>query len=351
MSSRFDILSETIIGPLHRFRKNYLNTELLQSGCDKLANFIYNSSKETAIIMLFFNAVSVISSHLAQIRGLKKSKRENKDYLITQEKKELGLDLVFSIIPPFLMNNALRKTFESGKIITKSADDKIRNTCVLELGLSKDDLYNTSHIRPVRETILNGAHERLTAVLNKYKNMPEIVHTGISKVKDGLEKSKFFLGPGILPTPSLEDHAIALDTKFKDCPEILKDKGFYNGKAYDDLSGMINGWLIIATLAYTIIASNVLLPILKNKLAKREYDKQLAKMGETRESIKRKKRFEYNNNPIETNNNIFTTFSINNIQSSVKQTDDLNNFNREIPQNEIFKSFSNISNNYGNIKF
>ena len=44
---------------------------------------IFEKSKEMPVIMLGLNAISTLSSHISQINGLRKSKRENKDYLIT----------------------------------------------------------------------------------------------------------------------------------------------------------------------------------------------------------------------------------------------------------------------------
>ncbi len=317
MKTPMKILQDYIIVPAHKFYKDFLSKNARHSYCKNVANFIFNCSKETALIMLFFNAVSILSSHISQIGGLKKSKRENKEYLITQEKKELGLDLVLTIIPPFMLNNFLKKKLEAGLITTKEAREKLINLAAPVVGASRDELYSIEHIRPLKETVSTIITRGTSAILKHTKKMPKSIENVVRNIDTGLKKKLPNFAEQI-PKPNLEDIATDLDNLAKEkkvSKTILKQ--FRNGSAYDELCGQINGLLIITTLAYTILASNVIMPILKNKLANREYEKQLAKMGETKESIKRKKRFEYNNVPIlKPDNDIFNIFSDTNLTIS-----------------------------------
>ncbi len=297
MKNPVKYLQDLVIVPVYKFYKNFLSKNARHSYCKNIANFIFNYSKETALIMLFFNAVSILSSHIAQIGGLKKSKRENKEYLISQEKKELGLDLILTIIPPFLLNNFLKKKLDAGLLTTPEAREKLINIAAPVVGVARDELYSTDHIRPIKETVSSVLSRGTTAIMQN-KKTPKFLFNSVKNLDKKLKSTlpNYALK---LPAPNLEDICTDFNNLAKDkriSPKVLKQ--FRNGSAYDELCGQNNGILIMATIAYTILASNIIMPILKNKLANKEYEKQLAKMGETKESIKRKKRFEYNNFPV-----------------------------------------------------
>lgn len=301
MKTPKSFIQDNILVPAYQFRKNYISRSAVYSCCNKVANFIFDKSKETALIMLVFNAVSIMSSHIAQIRGLKKSKRENKDYLITQEWQEMGLDLLFTIIPPFMLNNYLMKKLDSGQWTTKSARDKLLYTITPTVGVAKEELYNTSHIKPVRETV-GSIVAQATNKLHKVKNLPECVEKAIKYI----EKN-----PNVrLPDPNKAIPMASMEDITTDFDVIRKRafKGFYNGSAYDDISGQRNGMLILATLGYTILASAIITPILKNKLANRSYERRLKKMNETPDSLKRKQRFDYVNHSVSDNSDVFGSF-------------------------------------------
>lgn len=320
MKTPMNILQDFVVVPLHQVYKKVFSKKARGKFFNTVTDFIFDCSKETALIMLVFNAISIMSSHIAQIGGLKKSKRENKEYLITQEKQELGLDLILTIIPPFMLNNFLKKKLESGEITTREARDKLINVVAPVVGASRDELYSTEHIRPIKETLASVTSKLSTTILKKNQKLPAKVEDVIRKV-DKKAKSILPDAATILPSVSLEDIASDFDNLAKEkriSSGILKK--FRNGSAYDDLCGQNNGILIMTTIAYSILASNIIMPILKNKLSNRSYEKQLAKMGETKESIKRKKRFEYNNAPIlsDKDKNFFNVFS--NSDNSVTRT-------------------------------
>ena len=230
--------------------------------------------------MLVFNAISILSSHISQIGGLKRSKRENKDYLINQEWKELGLDLLLTIVPPFVLNNYLMKKFDSGEWTTRSARKYLIDTIAPTVGASRKELYNTDHIKPFKETVVDSFQELIRSV-KKSGKLPKGLNSKIPMPPTKVINK--------IPMVSMEDITTDFDLVRKG-----QFKAFRNGKAYDEINGQRNGLIILATIAYTVLASNVIMPILKNKLANHSYKKKLEKMGETPESMKRKKRFSFN---------------------------------------------------------
>lgn len=343
MKTPLNLLQDSIIVPLYKFQKDFLSKNAVHASCKKVANFVFNCSKETALIMLIFNAVSIMSGHISQIGGLKKSNRENKDYLISQEKKELALDLGLTIVPPFLLNNYLKKKLESGAITTPEAKEKLVNLVAPVVGVSKDELYSTAHIRPIKETIASVCSKFTDAILKNDKKMPKALEETLINL-DQKFKSKLPDYVSKFPSPTLEDIATDFDNLAKEnkiSQGILKK--LHNGSAYDDLCGQNNGILIMATIAYTILASNVVMPILKNKLANRSYEKQLAKMGETRESIKLKNKFKQCSYSTFEDSDIFTPFG--NTDSSLsknKETNIFDSFNPP-PKKDTFSSFNAYS--------
>ncbi len=318
MNTPKDFLQNNVFGPAYQFYKNYIGKSARHTYCKNIANFIFNRSKETAVIMLFFNAVSILSSHISQIGGLKRSNRENKDYLINQEWKELGLDLVLTIVPPFLLNNFLMKKFDSGQWTTKSSREYLIDTIAPTVGATRNELYNTDHIKPFKESVSDVKNTAIKFIKD-FKYTPDSIREKIPTPKIKARMSVPMVGMDDITT----DFDLIRNSNFKK---------FYNGKAFDEISGQRNGMLILATIAYTVIASNVIMPILKNKLSNHSYLKQLEKRGETVESVKRKKRFSYNANPVLTinDNDLFKDF----IPISDKQTINNNifsNFNKTYP--------------------
>lgn len=352
MKTPKSFIQDYILAPAYQFQKNYVSRSALYSACNKVSNFIFKKSDDIPLILLFFNSVSIVSSHIAQINGLKKSKRENKDYLITQEWKEFGLDLLFTVIPPFLLKNFLEKKFYSGQWTTKSARKHLLDTITPTIGAAKDELYNTSHIKPLRES-LGAVIAQITNSIKKISNLPKPVSNLIKLIEKNPnvklpDPNKF------IPMATMKEIAVDFDKV-----RHKKFKGFYNGSAYDEIIGQMEGMTIIATLAYTILASSVITPILKNKLANRSYEKRLQKMGETTESINRKKRFEYTNNSLTSETKVFDVFSnFDNSISSLSKGLVIQNEDKELSLNSLkndgsfgnFEVFNRICNASSNIK-
>ncbi len=277
MNSPIKILQDKILIPLYNFQKENLSRSTLFKVCNGFGNFIADKSSDMPFILLFGNALSIISSHWAQIRGLKKSDRKNKDYLITQEYKEFGLDMLFTIIPPFLLKNFLEKKLYSGQWTTKSARQNLLDVVAVGAGASKEDLYNITN-KPLKEIIGNWTAQ-LTNYLKKIHNLPQ----SVKKIINFIEKNPNVRLPDpnqIIPKASLNQVCIDCDTKAKDLC-----KNFYNGSAYDEIIGQIEGIIIIATLLYTILSSSIITPILKNKLSNKAYDKKMENAKKTELNI------------------------------------------------------------------
>lgn len=275
MKSPLTKFNEKILGPAYHFIDDHFGRSARHGYCKSIANFIFEKSIDMSLIMIVLNSFSLISSHIAQIKSLKKSKRENKDYLINQEKIELGLDLCLTTVPPTMINHVLRKQLEGGKISTKKTLHNLRYVVAPAAGVKEKELCDTSHILPYWENVKNGINSIGYAIKTKCKFIPKEIR----------KKLKFH-APDLnvrVPSATITDMAIDADISMK---SGFKD--LYNHKAYDDIVGGINGTLIISTFLYLTLISNILMPIIRNLLANRRYKKELERSGETSESLKRK---------------------------------------------------------------
>ncbi len=297
MQNPAEFIRNNVLAPSYNFYKQYIGKSARHRYCQSLANFMFEKSQDTAFVMLIFNALSIFSSHLAQIRGLKKSNRENKDYLISQERVELWLDLALTTIPPSIINHTLKKKLEGGEITTKLTRKNLTTVVAPAAGVQIKELCNTDHIPPYWQNMKQSAKSVLNNIKKTLKDKPKALWDFLN-IKD-IQTAE------TLSAPKMSDIAIKADLHPND-----DFKKLYNGKAYDDIIGGINGATILATIGYTIVVSSIVMPIIKNLIANYSYKKQLEKMGETPESIKRKKKYNdlmmsYNETK---DSNIFNTF-------------------------------------------
>ena len=335
MNMPFDILSKYVCGPIHRLRIKYFSRSALYNCCNTMANFIFEKSKDLPVVMIALNSLSLLSSHLAQINALKKSNRENKDYLINQERAELGLDLIFTTVFPSMINNALRKKLEGGQFTTRMTEYNLKNVVAPAAGVTEKELCDTSHILPFWKSVKSSINSLGLAVKKKMKSKPKELWKILNFKEPDLNKA--------VPTVSLFD--IAVDA---DASKRSGFKNLYNGRAFDDMVGAVNGTLIITTILYLIVVSNMLMPIIKNLLANRAYKKQLEKAGETPESIKRKMKYASLRTDISLNDNnkIFSEFLNNNpVKSDNISNVSYKKANFNAPKNNIFKDFKNYNSN------
>ena len=325
------LLQENLTEPVARFYRNFLSRDAISKGLQKTSNFIYDRSSDPSFMMIFFTSFSIISSHLAQLNGLRKSKRENKDYLMQQEKVELGLDIALSVLPTFALNRFLSKKFDSGAWATESSRHKLVREISKVIGADNNDLYDTSHIVPIKEKIVDG-YNAFKGFLARNKHIPEAIQEKINFKP--INKNK------VTPAPKFVSLLLEYDDIKKGTSKVMR-----NGKAMDDLGNSRNGMLVMATLGYTILATNVIMPILKNLLTNRTYKKELAEKGETPESIRRKKRYTFNTNPVlYTNSNEFSALSsINNTSKDSLYHQNLKNisqYNNVNAQRTVFKDIT-----------
>ncbi len=289
------------IAPLYKFRKKYLSSDAIYKYCHKFSGFVFKRSTDMALIMILLNGLAIYLAHNAQIAGLEKSHRENKDFLIGQEKVEKKLDLVFTLIPPVLIDNFVQKKLESGQFITRLTENNLKYKIAPAGGVLIQELGDISYIKPFRK-VLYGAVCNLGLYIKKLmKSKPE-------KLWKKLNIQKPFLNEAV-PAANIFDIAIEAEAATEN-----KIEGLYNKSAYDDTVGQFEGLRKIVSISSLIIISYLLMPIVKNKLAAYNYKKYLEKIGETPESLKRKnlynslKNIEFNKD----NKNIFREFNTDN---------------------------------------
>ena len=310
--------------------KKFLCPTALAKGTKKFSSFVYKHSFSPALMMIFFNSFGIISSHLSQINGLRKSNRENKDYLINQEKKELFLDSLLTVIPPFIINRLIGNKFKAGKWASPEQLKLLETEISAVTGTVDEDFYA---VMPL------SFRETFTKFVENTKEKIKDSNYFTQEFKDKIE-----IHPGVknkkIPGDDLENIFLKFDNIMKGQAPKMR-----NGFAYDEFMTCRSGIITIATLAYTMVAMSIIMPILKNKLANNTYKKELARIGETPESIRRKKRFAYNENPVyNTNSGLFSSLS-HNVSSTKKDIhkqnlDVISKNSQYIKKNTVFSDFA-----------
>ncbi|MBQ8886379.1 MAG: hypothetical protein IJY61_01590 [Candidatus Gastranaerophilales bacterium] len=305
MKTPIDLAKKYIFIPANRINKKIQSINIFKF-FNKAADVVFEYSKETALIMLLGDAISIFSSHTEQIKGLKKSDRENKDLLIDQERIERTIDLVLNIIPPFALTRFLKKQLESGQVTTRRWEHILQKIVGPGVGAHIDELKSINYIRPVKETIIGGTSKVIQKISENPKLKPEVQEFIANTAKNLIQKIPDLKNMYI--TKSKEEIASFYDDMGDNVSSTIRNM-LRNGSAYDEIQGMVNGLCIAGVIGYSILASNVVMPILKNKISKYKTEKDLAKKGETRESIKRKKRFAYTQlEPVSKKSQVFDTF-------------------------------------------
>lgn len=338
------LFTKFIYKPARRLKKKTLGKINPTKILGKITNFLYSKSSNVALIMTLGDAISIFSSHTQQINGLKKSDRENKDILITQEKTERILDLLLTIAPPIAINRWIKKIFESGRVTTRDFEDKLKHVVGPGAGVHRKEFWKIDHIRPIKEEFFSLCLDMSTEIANK-KKLPEPLKNCFKKISNFF-KSKLPDMSKIIPNVSLQTITTRFDDLGSNIGKTTK-KMLKNGSAYDELQGFVNGMSIIGVIGYSILASNVIMPFLRNKISSYLTDKKLKEMGETRESIKRKKRYAHTNiTSLSTPNSIFNDFKVGsttpftNINS---KTENIIQPNKKEDPFAIFNTYSKIS--------
>ena len=350
MKSPRQMLQKTLT-PMYQFYKKYISKDAIRTYTTAFSNFVYDHSKDVATMMLAGYAASTISSHLAQINGLKKSKRENKDFLIKQEETELKLDLLLTILPPFLIKNAIDKQLTAGKVTTKKSRELLTTTVASTVGITEKEIYFVHPKEPLKVVL----DDKLHGILRFLKKRNLIPKKYIDKLKikpKDLNKRVPMANLADMATDfdeiilNMKKNALAKDPNARSLTAERLTSTLYKGSAEKELCGQKEGFLIIPTVFYTILAANIIMPILKNKLANKRYREELAQIGETPESIKRKKRYNFNSTEFQqtTNNAVFSNFT-NTPKVQPKEEYNRNIYsNLKVTQNSTFSTF------YSNMK-
>lgn len=281
------LLLTKIFNPAMKFRAEHLSVHGLRKDIPTFFNFLFKKSDETAVMLLVFNAISILSSHANQIIGLAKSplkKSNNKEsanelktkrYLITQELCELGLDIVLTIVPPFLLTGALSRKLYSGEWLSKDTKKKIINEFEGVLGVQRDELF---YVKPkikfnqkvgISLAKFSSKIKEDDKLFSKFKKLSEFIDKNV-KVDIPKRQYKF-------DTVSLKELAANYDQAVKALPlKLMKEKQalFRNGSAYDDIIGQIEGTKTLAAIAYTAVFTAIVTPFLKNIIANSLFKKE-----------------------------------------------------------------------------
>jgi len=302
-----NIISRCTYVPLLRLKDT--SGAKLRKCAGVFADFVFDKSRETSVIMLVFNALAIYSSHTAQIKGHEKSKRENKEFLIDQEKKERKIDLFLTVIPPYILDIFLSKKLDKGILTTKSHRNKIIYELAPSIGAQREDLYQTARFS-FKEYVLEKTAAILDIISGLKSKFPS-KYNFFEKTKELSRKIKRSIKNEFSPKPlevlsSIFDNRVLEGKVQPDNPALLNMR---NGRAYDDIYGQNNGLRILAIVLYTIAANSIIMPYLKNKWSNKEYEKTLEFTGETTESLRRKQRFGYPLSNVRRKTSLFDTFT------------------------------------------
>ena len=269
-----------IINPAMKFRAEHLSIHGLKKDIPAFVDFLFKKSDETAVMLLVFNAISILSSHANQIIGLAKTplKKTNekesakelktKRYLITQELTELGLDIVLTIVPPFLLTGALSRKLYSGEWLSKNTKKKIIKEFEGVLGVERDELFYVKPKLKFTDKVGIDLLKMSSVIKNDEKLAPKF--RGVTEFIDKKIKVEIPKKQYKFDTVSLKELAANYDQAVKSLPfKLVQEKKdlFRNGSAYDDIIGQIEGTKTLAAIAYTAVFSAIVTPFLKNIIA------------------------------------------------------------------------------------
>lgn len=312
--------------PLSKIRHSVFSRRGFYKACHKFSDINYYCSQDTSLAMVLSTSLAVFASHCSHIAGLKKSKRENKDYLLKQEKAEFMTDLALTIIPPFLIDRYFKIKVDAGECTTREIRRRMECDILLKYGKGRKDVYNTEHIKSLKEL----GRLFIEVIQNKIR-LFKLKMLGAKNIEKAI---KF---PNVkMYSTSLEKFAMDLDWQNKfGKAKYFDEFNFYNNSAYSDMINQTNGLKVLPTLVYTAVMSSIVVPICKNLIANNMYKKELELIGETPQSVRRKARYGNlkdmggaNSNPLFNSfTPVFTASSIKNHQT----------------QNDIFSEFNNIS--------
>ncbi len=277
MRTPIKLLSDYVIEPVYNFHKNFLGKEARHRYLQGFANTIFKISADLPLIILGCNALAIASSHIAQYRGLKKSNRENKEYLMKQEKIEGVADILLNTIPAFTIKNALTRKLESGQWSTESYRNNLKLTVAAAAGVTQDELCSTEHLTTAKESAKN-IWNSTKLFLRRKKLIPKKLMGKFNFVEKDLNKR----------IPSVTTLEVAMKA---DASQKAGFDGFYNRSAVSEIAGQTKGMEMMVAIGYGIIASNILMPIIKNVVSNELNKREIKKKYNSKESIERRERY------------------------------------------------------------
>ena len=265
---------------------------------ERFVDFYFDKSQDATSMLLFFDAISLLTSTMAQINVQKKRNDPNKEYLIEQQKSEFKASLPLTIIFPFIVVKFLGRQLSAGRVMTKSTRELVEKVIKPYLGYTPNDGYYIPPLKTIKEILHETKNSLLTKIRKiapeKYKNYIKIIPIDPNKdvpgltLKDLLFKFDQQVADELkqLKSQNFEDIKF-----FKSNPyvkEILDKKPLFKKSAVAHVNGEIEGIKILTLIALNVITANIIMPIIKNKITNNRHKKELAAMGEDLNSKRRK---------------------------------------------------------------
>lgn len=335
----------------------------LKGFVERFVDFYFDKSQDAASMMVFFDAISLLTSTIAQINVQNKRNEANKEYLIEQQKSEFKASLPLTILLPFFVVKFLGRQLTSGRIMTKSTRELIEKVIKPYLGYTPNDGYYIPPLKTINE-VLHETKNSLLKILKKiapqkYKNHIKIIPIDPNKdvpcltLKDLLFKFDQQVADDLRQLKSQNFDDIKFFKKNPYVQEVLNKKPLFKKSAVAHVNGEIEGIKILTLIALNVITANVIMPIIKNKITNNRHKKELAAIGENLNSKRRKDRYTnlkgFTN--IEEEKNIFETFSNFDNSTSRKPLDNkpdptiYRQLMKPNEQNNIFKDINTFSTN------
>ena len=286
---------------------------------EKFVDFYFDKSQDATSMMLFFDAISLLTSTMAQINVQKKRNDPNKEYLIEQQKSEFKASLPLTIIFPFFVVKFLGRQLSSGKVMTQSTNKLVEDVIKPYLGYGKNDGFYIAPLKTTKEVFQEGKNLFLTVLKKiapqKYKNRIKIIPINPNKDVPGLTLKNLLFEFDqkvadelrALNSQNIQDISYFRSPRVQ---EVLGKKALYKNSAVKHVNGEIEGIKILTLIALNVITANIIMPIIKNKITNKRHKKELEVIGEDLNSKRRKDR--YNNLKVyneKEEENIFEAFS------------------------------------------
>ena len=271
----------------------------LKGFIESFVNIYYKMTQDAAFTLIFLDAISLYTSKKAQIDVLKKKNEQNKEYLIEQQQSEFTASLILTVLLPALVMIPLGRLLSSGKIMTASSRDIIEKVVKPYLGYTPNDGY---YIQPFKNVVKEGFQKTVNFFLTtlkkivpkQYKNQIKIPNVNpnndipVLTLKNLLFEFDQKVANELKKINSQDIRDLKYFKESSTVQEIFRKKPLLKNSAVAHINGEIEGIKILSLIGLNIVTSNIVMPIFKNMLTNHKHKKELALIGETLNSKRRK---------------------------------------------------------------